>query len=378
MKSLLIMLLAAVTLAACDAKPTADEGVSATLRQADTEGFERAYAPRPFSFPADHGPHRDFRDEWWYVTGNLDGPAGRRFGFQITFFRHGLKREKIARPSHWSGQDIVMAHLALTDVEGQRYTSFQRVSREAIGLAGSAGDPFKVWLDDWSLVAGSAGGFPWHLHAAEEGYALDLDFDPRKPIVLNGHEGLSQKSAEPGNASYYYSITRMAATGTLRIGGAALPVSGLAWLDREWSTSMLADNQSGWDWFSLQLADGSELMYFHLRRKDGSDDPASAGSWVGLDGHKSPLARDDIAVEVLDHWQSPGGYPYPSRWRLTVNSTRQRLDIKPVLADQEFRHDAHYWEGAVDVTDTETGQPLGRGYVELTGYAPGRVERSGD
>jgi len=197
--------------------------------------------------------------------------------------------------------------------------------------------------------------------------------------VLNGERGLSRKSAEPGNASYYYSITRMAATGRLTLPGQdALPVGGLAWLDREWSTSMLAEYQAGWDWFSLQLDDGTDLMYFRLRRKDGRDDPASSGVLVAADGASTPLAREEVDLQAWDSWESPAGGRYPAHWRLKLKPSGRVLEIRPVLADQEFRHDARYWEGAVDVADAKTGAPAGRGYVELTGYAPGKIERSGD
>jgi predicted secreted hydrolase len=374
----LALLLLLVMLSGCNQSTPPDEGVSATLHQADTAGFERATAVRSFQFPADHGPHPDFRDEWWYVTGNLEGPEGRRFGFQITFFRHGLQRGKRPGASHWAGQDAWMAHFALTDVAGQRYTSFQRISREAVGLAGAQAEPFKVWLDDWSIEGSRDGGFPWHFRAQQDGVALDLELDPGKPPVLQGDRGLSQKSAQPGNASYYYSMTRMATRGTVSLAGETIPVSGLAWLDREWSTSMLAPDQAGWDWFSLQLDDGTDLMYFRMRRKNGEDDPLSSGALIASDGSSRHLSREEVALATLDHWASPAGYDYPSQWRLTIAPSGQALVVKPVLADQEFRHDARYWEGAVDVFDAATGKLRGGGYVELTGYAPGPVEKSGD
>ena len=374
----LVLLLLAGTLSGCDQSPPPGEGVSATLHQADTAGFERARAVRPFQFPADHGPHPDFRDEWWYVTGNLEGPEARRFGFQITFFRHGLQRGKRPGASYWSGQDAWMAHFALTDVAGQRYASFQRISREAVGLAGARAEPFKVWLDDWSIEGSADGGFPWHFRAQQDGVALDLQLDPGKSPVLQGDRGLSQKSAEPGNASYYYSMTRMAAHGKVSLAGESIPVSGLAWLDREWSTSMLAPDQAGWDWFSLQLDDGTDLMYFRMRRKNGEDDPLSSGALIAADGSSRHLLREEVTLATLNHWASPAGYDYPSQWRLSIVPTGQTLMVKPVLADQEFRHDARYWEGAVDVLDAATGKPQGHGYVELTGYAPGPVEKSGD
>jgi len=368
---LLALLLLTLSLVACGPKESGVETGTAALRKADTAGFERATSIRPFVFPQDHGPHPDYRDEWWYVTGNLDGPDGRRFGFQITFFRQGLKRGATGRASGWAANEAYMAHLALADVSGGTYTSFERFSRAAMGLAGAQAEPFKVWLDDWRIEAPPAGGFPWRLQARQDGVALDLELNPLTPPILNGEQGLSRKSAEPGNASYYYSFPRMKTQGKLSVAGQTMAVTGLAWLDREWGTSMLADNQAGWDWFSLQLNDGSELMFYRLRRQDGTVEPASAGMLIGPDGQARPLAKDEIGIESLAFWDSPGGGRYPARWKLTVKPTGQILDVRPVLADQEFRHDARYWEGAVDVSDPATGQGIGRGYVELTGYAAG-------
>jgi len=328
-------------------------------------------AVRPFVFPADHGPHPNFRDEWWYVTGNLDGPNGQRYGFQITFFRHGIRRGKRPGTSRWAGQDAWMAHFALTDVANQRYNSFQRISREAIGLAGAQAQPFKVWLDDWVLEASKSDETQWHFRALQDGIALDLMLNPGKEPVLQGDRGLSQKSSEPGNASYYYSMTRMFAKGHVSLNGESLPVTGLAWLDREWSTSMLAPDQAGWDWFSLQLESGEDLMYFRMRRKNGEEDPLSSGALIALDGTSRHLAQGDVRLSAISEWRSPKGYDYPSGWKLAVQPSGKSLIIRPILADQEFRHDATYWEGAVDVLDSESGRNLGRGYVELTGYAPG-------
>ncbi|MBS1212480.1 MAG: hydrolase [Proteobacteria bacterium] len=367
---MLIGLACALTLAACGPPDSAGEGVASTLRQVDTGGFERAEAPWAFRFPADHGPHPDFRDEWWYLTGNLDGPVSQRFGFQITFFRHGLKRGMPQRASAWGGNEVYMAHFAVTDAAQRRFTSLQRISRTGPGLAGTRAEPFKVWVENWFLEARLSGGFPWQFRAEQEGVALDLKLTPLKPVILHGERGLARKGPDAGNASYYYSIPRLAAEGTLRLDGSETSVKGLAWLDREWSTQMLADYQAGWDWFSLQLADGTDIMFIRIRRRDGTEEPASSGSLIRADGSMSPLARDDVSIEVLATWDSPAGASYPARWRLTLRKSGRTLEIRPVLADQELRQEARYWEGAVDVFEVGTGSPAGRGYVELTGYAP--------
>jgi predicted secreted hydrolase len=226
-------------------------------------------------------------------------------------------------------------------------------------------------------VAGTRDGSAGTSDCAAGEVAIDLRVTPAKPIVLQGDRGLSRKSAEPGNASYYYSIPRLATEGTITIGGKAARVRGTSWLDREWSTSALGPDQVGWDWFALQLDDGHELMFYQLRRADGSADPFSAGVWIDSAGRATRLTAQDVTVEVLDRWNSPRGGIYPARWRLTVPSARLSLEVTPVLADQELDVSVRYWEGAVDVTGTRAGRTAaGVGYVELTGYAGTSLERA--
>lgn len=367
-----LWLLPVLALVACGTPENPDDTGSAdrVLSQADTSGFQRAYAPVPITFPADHGPHDAFRDEWWYLTGNLDGPDTRRFGFQVTFFRHGLIAHPVERRSHWAGRNVHMAHFTLTDVANQRFQAFERRARGALDLAGAALNPFRVWLEDWRLAAVQGDDWPWRLHMREDGYALDLTLTPLKPMVLEGRDGLSQKSPEPGNASYYYSGTRIRAEGTLSFAGHSVPVTGLAWLDREWSTSALSAEQLGWDWFALQLDDGADLMFYHMRRKDGGIDPLSSGAWIDAQGHKTPLALADVDLVRVDEWSAPGGVVYPAGWQLTIKPLGKRYLVRPAVPDQELRVSVRYWEGAVDVWDADSPQQhLGRGYMELTGYA---------
>ncbi len=256
--------------------------VSAALGSGDLSGFARATAPRPFSFPADSGPHPEFRTEWWYYTGNLETAAGRHFGFQLTFFRTALAPpaaratdRSAPSPSAWSARQLYLAHFALTDTAGRRFHAWSRLDREALGLAGAQASPFRVWLEDWSAESDAPGGLPVRLRAAEGDVAIDLVLASEKPVALQGDRGLSRKGPEPGNASYYYSLSRMTARGTVRAGGEALAVSGLAWMDREWSTSALGPELVGWDWVALQLDDGRDVMLYRLRRRDGPlDQPA--------------------------------------------------------------------------------------------------------
>ena len=344
--------------------------VTALLGGEDPGGFARATAPREFRFPADHGPHPEFRHEWWYFTGNLRAPGGRRFGYQLTFFRFALSPGSPDRRSRWATNQAYMAHFAVTDAQGNRFRHFERTGRGALGLAGAAAQPFRVWLDDWSAEGAEASTLPIRLRAAEQEAAVDLVLDTTRSIVPQGNRGFSRKGAAPGNASHYYSMTRLATRGTLRVDGVSIPVEGNSWLDREWGTSALEKGQAGWDWFALQLSDGRDLMFYRLRREGGGTDPFSAGTLVLPDGSHRPLSPDDVRIEDLESWRSPkSGVRYPSRWRLRLPHEGLELEVLPRIADQELRTAVRYWEGAVGVRGTSRGEPVeGEGYVELTGY----------
>jgi len=338
---------------------------------ADSTVFRRAEGPRPLSFPADHGPHPDYQTEWWYYTGNLQAAGGQHFGYQLTFFRRALvpPASRQERESQWAADQAYMAHFALADQAGGRYQAFERFSRGAAGLAGAQSDPYSVWLGDWSVAEESPGVV--RLRAAQGDLALDLTLVDQKGPVLHGDQGYSQKGPQPGNASYYYSLTRLAASGTVTMADGVYPVAGLSWMDHEFSTSALAADQVGWDWFSLQLDDGSELMLFQLRREDGSVDPFSSGTFIDPDGNTLPIRGDQFRIEVGDSWQSPhSGADYPARWTITVPAADLSLTLEPRLADQELNLSTVYWEGAVRAEGLRAGQPVrGDGYVEMTGYA---------
>jgi len=333
-------------------------------------GFARATAPREFRFPADHGPHPEFRHEWWYFTGNLRAPGGRRFGYQLTFFRFALSPDPPVRGSRWATNQAYMAHFAVTDAQGNRFRHFERTGRGALGLAGATVHPFRVWIDDWSAEGAEASTLPIRLRAAEGEAVVDLVLDTARPIVPQGDRGLSRKGVAPGNASHYYSMTRLTTRGTVRVDGVSFPVEGDSWLDREWGTSFLEKGQAGWDWFALQLSDGRDLMFYRLRRGDGGTDPFSAGMLVLPDGSYRAVSLNDVRIETLESWKSPeSGARYPSRWRLLVPSEGLELEVVPRIADQELRTTVRYWEGAVGVRGTSRGGPItGDGYVELTGY----------
>jgi predicted secreted hydrolase len=358
---------------ALDARVSVAEAMSGDT----SEGFARATAPRDFAFPADHGPHPEFQTEWWYYTGNLSSADGRQFGFQLTFFRRALTPAPVARDSSFAASQVYLAHFALSDIDGAQFHGFDRLARGAAGLAGAQGTPFRVWLEDWEAAGIGAQDEQMRLRARQGDVAIDLALDAAfKPPVLQGERGLSQKSAESGNASYYYSLTRMPARGTVRVGGSDYAVSGLAWMDREWSTSALGAGQVGWDWFALQLDDGRDLMYYQVRRSDGSADPLSKGTLVAADGSAAPIRSADATLTPQGSWRSPrSGASYPAAWRLQIPSQGLDLTITPKLADQELPLSIVYWEGAVSIAGTANGNPItGNGYLEMTGYGDSQGE----
>lgn len=335
----------------------------------DTVGYARADRVRAFDFPADHGPHPGFKAEWWYVTGNVRATDGsdRRFGIQFTVFRSALAPDTAAtRASSWATNQLYMSHVAVGDIVGERFYSAELFSRGAAGLAGASADPVSAFLGTARMdAAGPAdAAVPLRLTGDADGATFDLTARPLKPIVLQGDQGLSQKGVGEGNASYYYAQTRMATTGTVTVGGEAIPVEGLTWLDREWSTSALGDDQVGWDWFALHLDDGRDLMLYQLRRTDGSKDPLSEGSLVDSDGRKTRLDAGDFDLIPVDTWTTNGA-DYPTQWRVRVPSAGLDLEVTAALEASELDATIRYWEGAVDVT----GSAPGVGFLEMTGYA---------
>lgn len=336
----------------------------------ETPAFARALEPRPFSFPADHGPHFEYQTEWWYYTGNLDDDNGEHYGYQLTFFRRGLTPDQVSRPSELATTQIYSAHFAISDVSSGRHAFVERFSRGAPELAGASGDPYTVWLESWRADALDPKGDVVHIQAKQDDMQLDLTLRAVKSITLNGNRGLSLKGGMAGNASYYLSYTRMQTAGSIGLDGRERTVSGTSWFDHEWSTSALPAEAVGWDWFSLQLDDGRDVMFFQIRNADGSIDPSAAGTLVDRDGVARGLSGADVRLETLSTWRSPEtGGEYPIRWRVTVPSAGLDLTLEPWLDDQEMRVSFPYWEGAVKILDSGSGRAIGQGYVELTGYA---------
>lgn len=334
--------------------------------------FDRAMVPREMIFPEDHGPHPSFQTEWWYFTGNVEAREGRHFGFELTFFRYALKPEtpRAAGESAWRAQQTWMAHLAVTDTAGRRFTAVERLARESLGLAGAAPGRLEVWVRDWSARSDGRADLAITLEAQDEAVGLRLELSALAAPVTHGERGLDRKGPSAGNASYYYSVPRLATKGTIRVGEEEFGVEGLAWLDREWSTSALEGGVIGWDWFALQLSNGSSLMYYRLREKEGGVSRFSGGSWVGRDGARVALGASDVQLTPVRVWTSAAtGVRYPVAWRLEAPTVGLSLEIRPFLDDQEVDLTVRYWEGAVAAEGVgPEGRVRAQGYLELAGY----------
>ncbi len=346
----------------------------------DDAGWTQAVPGWKFEFPRDHGSHRDFKTEWWYFTGNLrDAKSGREFGYELTFFRQGIRpaARETASPdtrSRFAVDDFKFAHFAISDLNGKRFHFDSKINRGAFAEAGF-GDPTSAdqplaWIDGWNLTVLADGS--WRIAAHNAKTAIDLTLRPAKPPIVHGENGVSQKADGTGNASHYYSFTRLLSSGQITLEGSSLEVSGTSWFDHEWASNQLGKDQVGWDWFCLQFDDGSQLMLYTLRRRDGSIDANSSGTLVDANGHTVHLKRADFTVRPLRHWKSErtGGH-YPIEWEITIPARELVVRIQPRLDDQELALGViNYWEGAVSTTGTRAGRPVqGAGYLELTGYA---------
>ncbi len=337
-------------------------------------GFARATQPNAVEFPRDLGPHNDYQTEWWYYTGNLESENGRSFGYQFTIFRRALTPEEAASlsvdESKWRSNQVYLAHFTLSDMANDQFYATERFSRGAAGLAGAQAEPYRVWLEDWSVTESAPGAV--QLKAQTEEVALDLVLTQTRPPVLHGEGGLSQKGAEPGNASYYYSLIQQETSGYVTVQGEVVAVNGRSWKDHEYSTSALSPGSVGWDWFSLQLDNDAALMLFQIRREDGSLEPASSGTFIAANDTLTAIDNTEWIIEVTDTWRSPtSDGVYPAGWRISIPAIDLELVGRPLMANQELNVSTIYWEGAVEFSGTLAGEPVNaRGYVEMTGYAP--------
>ncbi|HEX8552483.1 MAG TPA: lipocalin-like domain-containing protein [Abditibacteriaceae bacterium] len=341
--------------------------------------FQQALPGYRFEFPRDHASHPKFATEWWYYTGHLQSKSGRKFGYQLTFFRVALAPE-VKRASKWATRDVVIGHFALTDISRGQFYFDEKAARAAAGMAGADAKSPHIWLADWDLrFTGDGNGQTFRARgvsrdAATKNQTFAVSFGTRalKKPVVQGENGVSQKSEGVGQASHYYSFSRLETTGEIRIGDERFQVSGQSWFDKEFGSNQLGKNQIGWDWFSLQLSDGRELMLYQLRTQNGGIDPFSSGTLIEKDGSTRHVKRDDFSITPQAFWTSPRGAKYPAKWQLEIPREQISLIVEPEVAAQELvtpTTGVSYWEGASRVSGTSAGNTIsGQGYVELTGY----------
>lgn len=343
-------------LSACTDQPNRALSFNALYENPDDAGFKRADTVIEFEFPRDHGEHLDFQTEWWYVVGIVEDASQREFGFQFTLFRQALTPN--AKFSNaWRTGQIYMAHFAIADVRRQEHVDFERFSRGHKQLAGVVAQPFKIYLEDWAMQSTSLDFSPLQLAVNESGYGIELELALTKPIVRHGDNGLSHKS--PTNASYYYSVPRMTASGTLTTPEQSFEVNGIAWMDREWSTGLLNPNYQGWNWLTLFFDDGEDLVLFNLVPRHTDVKIMPVGLRVAQDGTAEPLEDQAWELSAKRHWG-----PWPVGWQLSLGD--RLLDVNAAFDDQEMSTAVRYWEGVVHITEND--KRVGRGYLELTGY----------
>ncbi len=336
------------------------------------DGWARALPGWVYEFPRDHRSHPAFKTEWWYFTGQVSDARDRRFGYQLTFFRQGLRPPSArgGETSRFLVDDLKFAHFAVTDVNAGRFRFEQKLSRGAFGEAGFDDGPKLAWIDQWSLVLNADGTL--RLHAADAHTELDLSLQSAKPWAIHGRDGISEKAEGAGRASHYYSGTRMTTRGSLVLDSRRWEVSGESWFDHEWATNQLTPEQVGWDWFSVQLDDGTELMLYRMRTRSGGIDSHSSGTFLAKNDDTRHLARDDYTLTPLRYWTSrETGARYPIAWQLAVPGLALSLKIEtPVNAQELVLKPIAYWEGLIDIEGTSAGKAVrGHGYMELTGYA---------
>jgi predicted secreted hydrolase len=345
----------------------------------DPQAYLPVTEPCHLAFPDDHGPHPGYRTEWWYYTGNLKSEAGHRFGFQLTFFRNQIKpsaaKKKWPQPaSAWRTQQIYIGHAAISAISNKQHLHAEIMRREALGMAGAQFDSgqTRIFIENW--YADIAPSHHW-LKASTDKFSFDLSLKPTKVPVLHGNGGYSQKGSSPERASCYYSFSRLQTEGIISFGGKTRRVEGLSWMDHEYSSELLEPDLIGWDWFSLQLADRTEIMIFLLRKKDGTLGVTSSGTFVKASGQTRHLNKDDFRVDIIARWKSPHTKAvYPAGWRIKIFPLAIDLQVTPAIADQEMKTKLStgiiYWEGSVSIQGKKNNKPIeGRGYVEMTGYA---------
>lgn len=337
--------------------PTSSRNLSNWLGEnSNVEHFINVDGSHRLTFPIDHGPHEDYLFEWWYLTSILDDQKGREFGVQFTIFRRALTPPTNSQNMWRSGQ-VYLAHFAISDIQNEILMSDERFSRGHPKLAGVHADPFRVFVEDWSLASSKSSFFPLELTADSAAYKVALTIDHGKPMILHGDNGYSRKSAE--HASYYYSFSSLATAGTIEVEGEIHEVSGKSWMDREWSSQILSEPYRGWCWFSLAFNDGRELVLFELQSDDRHIKTIPTALWIDVDGTTQSISSENWTIEPRRYWRS-----YPVSWILEVDESRYLVEAK--FDDQVVDTTIRYWEGVVEVK--KDNEVVGRGYMELTGY----------
>src|ERR1700685_2377186 len=353
-------------------------GLVALAATVHAQQWQLALPGYRYEFPRDHFNHPDYQTEWWYYTGNLRAPNGHRFGFELTFFREGIrlsKQQATESDSTWRPDQIYLAHLALSDIDAQQFFHTERLNRAGPGLAGSSVGQHRYWNGNWQVRWSSIATGEQELEAVWDRFTLHLDLKSEKPFVIHGKEGVSQKGPQPGEASHYISFTRLRAAGELSQKANSYKVDGLAWMDHEFFTQTIDNTLAGWDWFAVQLNNNEELMLYRLRRKSGERDPFSSGTYVDAQGRAHFLSASDFLLSPGDAWQSPAsGARYPIAWKISIPCLQLELSERTALKDQElFAQDSVTpadWEGAVTYEGRIRSQSVqGVGYLEMTGYA---------
>ena len=330
-----------------------------------------------YQFPRDHFNHPDYQTEWWYYTGNLQDRSGHRFGFELTFFRQAInlpKNAAVGEEPTWRPDQIYLAHLALSDIDGRSFYHAERLNRTGPGIAGSDIESRKYWNGNWQVYWKSLETGEQQLQAVCDKFTLSLRLNPQKAAVIHGQNGVSQKGPGPGDASHYISFTRLATAGDLNIGDKTFTLTGLAWMDHEFFTQQMNTSLSGWDWFAIQLDNNEELMLYRLRGKSGQPTSFSSGTYIDSLGKPYFLNISRISLSPGSIWHSPAsGGNYPLAWQISVPSLGLQLSEQTLLANQELftpnSVSPTYWEGAVTYEGKIHDKPVkGVGYLELTGY----------
>jgi predicted secreted hydrolase len=333
--------------------------------------YKKALHGYKYSFPRDHASHEAFKTEWWYYTGHLKSDDGKKYGYELTFFRSGVAPSEKAKTKSDAPSNVYLAHFAVSDINNKKFHFYEKLTRSGLSLGSASSSVLHIYNDGWRV---DEAGDTMMLSADAEKVGIKLLLSSKKPPVIHGKDGVSQKADCVGCASHYYSLSRMETKGLLFIDGKEKRVTGTSWMDHEFGSNQLTEEQVGWDWYSLQLSDNTELMLYMMRKKDGSIDKNSSGTIIGVDGKAEHLNLSQFKIRSKSKWLSPQSKGnYPMNWEIEIPHKQIKLQVTPDFETQELvtkrSTDVTYWEGASSITGTKGGKPItGEGYVEMTGY----------